>query len=80
MPLLDLMRELGAAVYTVPQVSDAWNLAHPGEELERSTVRGILERQVGKTLEIVDEGGPGSNNPRAYRPKSMDLWVTPMNV
>jgi Arc/MetJ-type ribon-helix-helix transcriptional regulator len=79
-PLLALMQELRVAVYTAPELTDAWNLAHPGEELDRSTVRGILERHVGKELEVVEEGGRGSNNPRTYRPKILDLPVSTMSA
>ena len=70
-PLLELAREIASPVVTVPQLTDAWNQRFGVEnEVSRSTVRGALERHVAKgNLEVVDEGGRGSNNPRTYAPK-----------
>lgn len=71
-PLLEIVTEIADPVVTVPQVTDTWNQRHGQEsQVSRSTVRGALERHASKgRLEVVDEGGRGSNNPRTYRPKN----------
>jgi hypothetical protein len=69
-PLLELVREVANPVVTVPQMTDAWNQRHGSEGVvSRSTVRGALERHVAKgALDVAEEGGRGSNNPRTYAP------------
>jgi hypothetical protein len=71
-PLLELAKKIANPTVTVPQLTDAWNQrCGPENEVSRSTVRGTLERYVAKgELEVADEGGRGSNNPRTYSPKT----------
>lgn len=66
-PILSLIRSMKNPIIDAPQVWAFWNEQHPEQRVERSTIRGVLERlERDGHLKEHESGRRGRRNVRTY--------------
>lgn len=67
-PVLAMIRGMKNPIIAAPEVWARWNQEHPEQPVERSTIRGVLERlEREHHLKEVEGGRRGRRNVRTYR-------------
>lgn len=67
-PVLKMLSQMKQGLVSITDVRAAWNVAHPGMDVGRTTIYGVMERlRSDGHLEVQEDGGQGRAKARLYR-------------